>query len=399
MSTGRDSRPQGSYDGRRSTAGQNLGGVFMTTTSAVAARHHAGCRGTEATDRTRRVTALVAALALGAVLAGCGSSNLLDSPSSQVQPVAATPAAATTPPATQSKVALAPVMGAPEAMSKQVGDQLTSSLQQKRVPIVAGSDRPDYTLRGYMVATRERAGTKVAYIFDLTDPTGKRVNRIQGEEVAQGGDARDPWSAVTPAVSQRIAEKAAGSLSASLASLTPGAQPAGGAPPVGVGAAPASQPSVAPAAPVAGGSTTGSIPRDTAAASTSVMVPAVSGAPGDGNTSLSSAMRQELQQSGVGVASPGQRSYSVTGKVTVGAVKEGKQPVKIDWRVQDPSGALLATVSQNNEIQAGALDGAWGNIANDAAQGAASRIKQIIDENQAGSGGRVGAQPTARTRG
>lgn len=115
-------------------------------------------------------------------------------------------------------------------------------------------------------------------------------------------------------------------------------------------------------------------------------VPAVVGAPGDGNDSLSNAMKTELQQAGIGAASAGQRAYSVAGKVAVTAVKDGKQSVKIDWRVTDPGGTLLATVTQNNEIPAGTLDGQWGGIASDAAQGAASRIKQIIDENQANGG-------------
>ena len=42
-------------------------------------------------------------------------------------------------------------------------------------------------LRGYIVAARDKTSTKVSYIWDVTDPTGKRVNRITGEEVV--GDA------------------------------------------------------------------------------------------------------------------------------------------------------------------------------------------------------------------
>ena len=41
------------------------------------------------------------------------------------------------------------------------------------------------------------------------------------------------------------------------------------------------------------------------------------------------------------------------------------------------------TVTQNNEIGAGALDGTWGSIANDAAQGAAVKIKTLIDNDRA----------------
>ena len=246
-----------------------------------------------------------------------------------------------------------------------------------------------------MVATREKAATKVAYIFDLTDSSGKRVNRIQGEEMVQGASGGDAWSAVTPEVSQRITDKTAASLSATLASLPAsgaGAPATAMAPPVGTGANMATPQQAAAVAPAAG-PTTGSINSGAAPGGLVALIPAVTGAPGDGNAALANAMRQELQQAGVSSGNPGQKGYTVAGKVSAGAVKDGKQSIKIDWRVSDPSGGLLATVSQNNEIQAGALDGSWGNIASDAAQGAASRIKQLIDEHRAG-GGKV-----ARARG
>jgi len=102
-------------------------------------------------------------------------------------------------------------------------------------------------------------------------------------------------------------------------------------------------------------------------------------------------MRSELQRAGIGAAAGGQRAYSVAGKVTVGPVKDGKQSIKIDWRVTEPGGALLATVSQNNDIQAGSLDGQWGNIASDAAQGAAARIKQLIEDHRAAGASRGGS--------
>ena len=300
-------------------------------------------------------------------------------------------------------------MGAPDGVSKEVGSQLGSSLERQRVGLAKGGETSDYTLRGYMVATRERAGTKVAYIFDLTDPAGKRVNRIQGEEMSDGGDAKNPWASVTPDLAKRITDKTATSLASALSSLGPTVS--GAAPPVGVGASSASGGPIAPPSNVVQPSpetlptaqTTGSIDRTAAlGSSTAAIVPAVVGAPGDGNTALSAAMRQELQTAGIGNAGPGQRAYLVAGKVSVGAPKDGKQSIKIDWRVTDPAGGLLATVSQNNDIQAGALEGAWGAIADEAAQGAAAKIKALIEESNASSAtasgaGRAKAGPRSKT--
>lgn len=372
----------------------------MTTTSAVADRHATlGTRSSEWLG-LRTFTAASIAIITAAALAGCGSSGILGP--SDVQTQAAAPASAPAQPApvSQSRVALAPVMGAPEAVSKQVGGQLESGLQRQRVSMAGGGDKGDYTLRGYMVATKERTGTKISYIFDLTDGSGKRVNRFQGEEIAQGGDAKDPWSALTPEVSQRIADKTASSLATALASLSPaGAGSAGASPPVGVGASRVTTGSTTPnATPVAAANPGASDRGPAGSTAAATMVPSVTGAPGDGNDALGAAMRQEMQQAGFAAAAAGQRAYTVAGKVTMGPVKDGKQPIKIDWRVTDPGGALLATVTQNNEIQAGALDGPWGNIASDAAQGAAARIKQLIDENQAGGGAKPRSASAARSR-
>ena len=42
----------------------------------------------------------------------------------------------------------------------------------------------------------------------------------------------------------------------------------------------------------------------------------------------------------------------------MGQGKDGKQPIQIDWSVNDPKGKKLGTVSQKNEIPPGSLDGA-----------------------------------------
>jgi hypothetical protein len=332
-------------------------------------------------------------------LAGCSTGNLLGSSSTpQDQQIAGAPATLpTAQPVSSTKVALAPVVGAPDAVGKLITQQLTPALERQRVVLAKPGEKPDYTLRGYMVAAKERTGVKVSYIWDLTDPSGKRANRIQGQEIVRGGDGRDPWSAVTPEITQTITDKTATSIATAVAGLAP--RSGNALAPVGVGAPPSGARTQAVSTPVASvatatTATTGSIPRGPAITGLAAIVPGVTGAPGDGNTSLAAAMRQELQTAGVGIAGAGQSGYTVAGKVTMGAKKAGKQPIKIDWRVTDPSGQHLATVTQNNEIGAGALDGPWGSIANDAAQGAAVKIKTLIDNDRA-SGKTSGAQRSA----
>ena len=98
---------------------------------------------------------------------------------------------------------MAPIIGAPDAVAKQIQQEFTSAVEKQRVAVAAGKDeRVDYTLRGYIVAAKDKNATKVSYIWDVTDPTGKRVNRITGEEVVAGNASKDPWAALTPAVAQ-----------------------------------------------------------------------------------------------------------------------------------------------------------------------------------------------------
>jgi hypothetical protein len=116
------------------------------------------------------------------------------------------------------------------------------------------------------------------------------------------------------------------------------------------------------------------------------LVPAVTGAPGDGSTTLRAALQRELTRSGVTLTeAQSPDTYIVEGKVAAGTGKDGKQPITIDWSVTDPAGKKLGTVSQKNEVPQGSLDGSWGKTADAAAAAAAQGIVKLLP------------QPTQRT--
>lgn len=316
----------------------------------------------------------VAVLGLG--LAGCEtSSSLLGSADSNTPP---TQVANTAPPAQSSaRLAVAPVIGAPDNVAKQLQASLSGALQKQKVTVAQNAtDKADYTLRGYVVSAREKAGVKVSYIWDVTDPAGQRLNRITGEEVVAGAAQRDPWAAITPPLIETISNKAAGQVVTWLTSQKPASSggPAAATPVAAAPAAGASTKTAAAAAPPAG-PTTGSIGRD---GPSTTFVPNVTGAPGDGRISLTSALQRELSKNGVSLANAAGNSYRVEGVVEVGQAKDGKQPIKIDWHVKDAAGKSVGTVSQKNEIAAGALDGAWGATADAAAAAAAQGILKLL---------------------
>ena len=127
--------------------------------------------------------------------------------------------------------------------------------------------------------------------------------------------------------------------------------------------------------------TTASLPPRGDASTT---VPVVTGAPGDGAQSLTSALQRALSGNGVKLAASGvSGSYTVQGRVTMGQPAAGKQSIKIEWMVFDPAGKKVGTVSQNNVIPQGSLDGPWGKTADAAAAAAAQGVLKLLPHQTA----------------
>jgi hypothetical protein len=331
------------------------------------------------------LTRAVTAITVVTLLAGCETGSSLLNGTNQ-------PAVAVTEPANASKlttIAIAPVLGVPEATSQQLVTELSNGLDKSRFSVVTSASSPtDYTLRGYATAAREKSSSKLSYFFDVIDKSGKKVNRIAGEETLSAAPAgKDVWQGMTPAISKSVATKTAQNLTAFIPAGAP-ASGAGSAQPAvaDVGAAGATKvaASGADAAGAKAGPATGSITKP---AATAALVPNVTGAPGDGGQSLTAAIQKELTKNGItlasGAASAGGPNYRVEGRVALGAPNAGKQPIQIDWDVKDPQGKKLGTVSQKNEIDQGSLDGAWGKTADAAAAAAAQGIVKLLPANKA----------------
>jgi hypothetical protein len=322
---------------------------------------------------------LAVALAAGfglSSLAGCGGSSFslfksASTPQEPEQPKAVAEASV-------AKVAVNPIVGPPDALGRQLHQEFTSALQKQRVGVAQSKDEgADFHLRPYILAAKEKRGTKVSYVLDVSEPTGKRVNRFAGEEIVPGSASQDPWSAITPAVAEAVAAKATGAFVAWLPNARAPAVADAGPAPAGAGAAKAEAPRPAARKAVASTqTTTGSIAKD---GTLTAVVPSVTGAPGDGSTSLTAAIQRELRTKGVALADrPTPSAYRVEGAVLLGTTREGKQPIQIEWVVKDPSGKKLGTVSQKNDIPEGSLDGPWGKVADQAASAAVQGILKLL---------------------
>ncbi len=110
-----------------------------------------------------------------------------------------------------------------------------------------------------------------------------------------------------------------------------------------------------------------------------VFVTPVTGAPGDGRNSLAAALREYLSAHGIKLANrPDKNVYTVRGSVNLGWPSWRRQRIRVDWVVLDPGGKKLGTVSQDNTIPPGSLDGRWGPIAKAAARSAASGVIKLL---------------------
>lgn len=302
-----------------------------------------------------RILPLVLAVFVAWALGGCASGSLsgvFSGKSSKNAPLA--------------PISFAPIIGAPSNVSAQLSGELIAQAQKQKITVVTGADKPaDYTVRGYLAASQDQKSNKLAYIWDVTDKTGKRVHRILGEEVTPAKRGRDAWATFDQPALQKIAAKTATDLATWLPK-----QAGSGAP----------QPAVAAQRPAQ--KTTSQRSTQTASlrkGQVLARVPAVSGAPGDGRKSLTLALKKQLFSKGIKLTSAsGANVYTVRGKVTMGKPSGGQQSVKIEWNVTDSASKSLGTVSQVNTVPKGTLDGKWGPIADNAASAAADGIVKLI---------------------
>jgi hypothetical protein len=112
-----------------------------------------------------------------------------------------------------AKVAIDVVVGPPESVGQQLNRDLSAALDRRRIAAAGRDERTDFSLRWYVLAQLQKAATKVSFVLDVVDATGRRVNRFAGEELVPG-PSPDPWAAVAPPVTQALATKAADALAA-----------------------------------------------------------------------------------------------------------------------------------------------------------------------------------------
>jgi hypothetical protein len=118
-----------------------------------------------------------------------------------------------------------------------------------------------------------------------------------------------------------------------------------------------------------------------------IILPPVTGAPGDGNRSLARAVRALLEQEGIEVIDPAAppvgvditAAHRLQGSVQMGEIVPGAgEPITISWDLYAPDGTHQGNIAQQNLIEPGSLNGPWGEVSVLAAMGAVEGILALL---------------------
>ncbi len=236
-------------------------------------------------------------------------------------------------------VIVLPVSDAPDPTAAMLAEAVAAKLRDANVPAsTSGGNKHSMFLQGRV----EDDGITAQIVWELFDPDG---GVIDGRVQPLNSTPMAAWQTADPS----LMEKLGGGIGPEIASMVQVAAP---------------------------------IER----IGLQIAVPVVAGAPGDGDSSLASAIRQQLVAAGVQVLPPTPELAGLRGRVSVIPADAGFEEVRIDWVFLDPDGRESGVVAQANRVPTGSLDGAWGGVAQLVAEAAVPAIVELLDASTTGAG-------------
>ena len=224
-------------------------------------------------------------------------------------------------------------------MSKLLARTTVDSFEPYDVPAgVAPFDASEYILHGR--AHYDKNPNAIPYVtlhWQLSNKDGLLLADLEQPVDATG----DEWEFGTPDVIIRVAEDVAHRVSAILAGIAP-----------------------AQAAP---------------APNRGIFVMPVEGAPGDGDFSLTRAIAEALKKRGTRLTRyREQAKYVLLGEMKVSPSVQGRQGVRVTWRLTRPDGTEIGKAEQDNTVPSGTFDTQWMPTARLIAAAAVDGIHEVI---------------------
>ena len=122
--------------------------------------------------------------------------------------------------AARTRLRFDPIVGATVDVATPLTERLAQRARARGIRLAGNTDpSTTHVLKGYFSTLTEGGRTTVIYVWDVYDPSGNRLHRINGQQKAPAGGG-EGWAAVSPATMQTIADSTIDQLASWLGSGT-----------------------------------------------------------------------------------------------------------------------------------------------------------------------------------
>ena len=122
--------------------------------------------------------------------------------------------------AARTRLRFDPIVGATVDVATPLTERLAQRARARGIRLAGNTDpSTTHVLKGYFSTLNEGGRTTVIYVWDVYDPSGNRLHRINGQQKAPAGGG-EGWAAVSPATMQAIADSTIDQLASWLGSGT-----------------------------------------------------------------------------------------------------------------------------------------------------------------------------------
>lgn len=122
--------------------------------------------------------------------------------------------------AARTRLRFDPIVGATVEAAAPLTERLAQRARARGISLAGSSDpATTHILKGYFSTLTEGGQTTIIYVWDVYDPAGNRLHRINGQQKAPAGTG-EGWASVPPATMQAIADSTVDQLASWLASST-----------------------------------------------------------------------------------------------------------------------------------------------------------------------------------
>jgi hypothetical protein len=106
------------------------------------------------------------------------------------------------------RIQVAPIVGSTVEAVTPLTERLALKAKERGIKLAGSSDSSvTHVLKGYFSAITEGKQTTVIYVWDVLDPAGNRLHRIQGQQKVAAAGGRDGWASVPAETMQAIADQ------------------------------------------------------------------------------------------------------------------------------------------------------------------------------------------------